>query len=832
MAKTWVRRALLGALVLALLLAIGIGIFVATFDANRYKGVATDWVKRELDRTLVIDGPVQLSVLPRLAIKVSGVKLSEHARPDEFAAVDEAALSLELMPLLSRQLVVQRVAAKGVRVTYARNAAGQSNVDDLLATSGEKEKAAGAGDPPQEGAALRFDIGAIELEDVRARIRDDKTPFRGDITLASLKSGRLASGVESPVSLRATLALSEPVARGQLSGDTRMKFDQASGSVALRDMRLEYKGEAAGLKELAVTLRGMLSYDGRTQGVAAEGLRVDLDGALGDLRLANARVAVERFGFDPAAKALSLSQLQARLAGHKGKDPLSFDLDWPKLEVTGQSVQGSDFGGKFSLAGATALEGTFKSAAPAGNFDRLRLSQVNASLKGRSGPRALDGSIRSDLLLELARGAAAMERLDVRVQVQEPSVQPLALTATGNARVSAEDAAWKLEGTLAPLAAQPSAKANRFSTDGTAKLAGDVPDLQVRASFDSLDLNQLLPPEPAQGASAPARAPSASAPAPSSPAADVPVDLQPLRSVNGRFALQAGSLVWKEIRVTDARLDAALDGGLLKVPRVQGKGWGGTIDASGQADARSNRVGLKLAGSGVDVNALLRTTAGFDRLEGTGRVNADLESLGKSVNEMKSRLKGTAALQLRDGAIRGVNLAKTFRQAKAALTMRQDAVQRASATEKTDFSELNATFRIADGVARNDDLEMKSPFLRLGGAGIIDIGRSRIDYTARTTVAATSQGQEGADLALLRGLTIPVKLTGPLDAVDWQVQWSAVAAGALGNKVQDKLRDSLGERLGIKRDRPADDAGGKSASDKAPARKEDAVKDKLRGLLR
>ena len=49
--------------------------------------------------------------------------------------------------------------------------------------------------------------------------------------------------------------------------------------------------------------------------------------------------------------------------------------------------------------------------------------------------------------------------------------------------------------------------------------------------------------------------------------------------------------------------------------------------------------------------------------------------------------------------------------------MQQDAVQKAQQTEKTDFTELNATFQIADGIARNNDLDLKSPFLRIGGDG-------------------------------------------------------------------------------------------------------------------
>jgi AsmA protein len=231
----------------------------------------------------------------------------------------------------------------------------------------------------------------------------------------------------------------------------------------------------------------------------------------------------------------------------------------------------------------------------------------------------------------------------------------------------------------------------------------------------------------------------------------------------------------------------------------------------------------------VNVNALLKDVAGKDILDGTGRVVADIDTAGHSVGEMRSRLHGTAALQLRDGAIKGLNLAKSLRQAKAAITLKQDAAQKASQVEKTDFSELSASFDIDAGVARSKDLDMKSPFLRLGGDGLVDAGKSRIDYTARATVAANAKGQDGADLAALKGLTVPVRLTGPLDAIEWRIQWSAVA----GDVVKGQLEDKLKARLGLKA------AEGAASGASAPTAKEavrgaakDAVKDKLKGLFK
>ena len=117
-----------------------------------------------------------------------------------------------------------------------------------------------------------------------------------------------------------------------------------------------------------------------------------------------------------------------------------------------------------------------------------------------------------------------------------------------------------------------------------------------------------------------------------------------------------------------------------------------------------------------------------------------------------------------------------MRQWKSALSLDREAVQRASAEEKTDFSEISASFAIADGVARNKDLVAKSPFLRVGGEGAVDIGRGRVDYLARATVTGTPEGQGGAELAALKGVSLPVRVFGPFDAVDYKPQWSAVAA--------------------------------------------------------
>jgi AsmA protein len=165
------------------------------------------------------------------------------------------------------------------------------------------------------------------------------------------------------------------------------------------------------------------------------------------------------------------------------------------------------------------------------------------------------------------------------------------------------------------------------------------------------------------------------------------------------------------------------------------------------------------------------------------------------------------------------------------LSGQSDAVQRASKSEKTDFTEMTGTFKITNGVAHNDDLAAKSPFLRVGGRGDINLVARQLDYTVSATVTGTIKGQGGVGADALNGVTVPVKLKGPFDAPDWQIAWSQVAVGALQNTVKSRLEDELKAKLGLG-GAAAPVASGASAPAKPAGSLEKQLKDQLKGLFR
>jgi AsmA protein len=799
MVMTWIRRGLLALGAVLVLLVAAATVLVATFDANRYKGLAIDWMAQQKQRTLAIDGPIELSVFPRVALKLRGVKLSERGRAEEFASVQEAALSVRLLPLLSQQVVVDKVSARGVKVVYTRNAKGQRNIDDLLAPS---TPAQDSGSP-----ALRFEVAGLQFDDLQLAMRDELSKVQGTVALKSLQAGRLADGVETPVSLQAAIDLKQPQAvKLQLDGSTTLKPDLTQAGVALSGMKLRVVGDIPQAKGLDATLGGAMAWDG--QALRAEQLTVDVTQAqAAGLVLAGSKLTAARLALDPQGEKLELEKLKLSLAGQQGKNPFQASLAWPQLAVTATSLKGSGLSGDFKVSGSSSLSGEFKTGAPSGQFNALRLPALSLSAQGSAGPRKVNAQLKTDVVFSVGRTSASFERLDLKAEIVDPALKNLTLAVRGSASADTQKAQWVLDGSL---------NSNRFDSKGAAAYAGKTPDIQASARFDSLDLNKLLASDKA------APTPQAAAPA------ETPVDLGGMSAVNGKFSLAAGELTFRQYKVANAQFDAVLEGGNLRVPKLTGRAWGGQIDVSGSATAKG-ALTVKLDAQGVNANALLKDVAGKDILEGTGRVQASITTSGSTLGALRSNLDGTAALQLRDGAVKGINLAKSFRQAKAALTGRQDAISKAQQTEKTDFSELSATAQIANGVARSSDLDAKSPFLRLGGAGSFDIGKGRIDYVARGTVVTTATGQD-SELAALKGVTVPVHLTGPFEAMDWKIQWSQVASAALEAKAKDKLKEALAEKLGVKP--PTSAASGASAPASAKEQVKDKLKEGLKGLFK
>ena len=114
-----------------------------------------------------------------------------------------------------------------------------------------------------------------------------------------------------------------------------------------------------------------------------------------------------------------------------------------------------------------------------------------------------------------------------------------------------------------------------------------------------------------------------------------------------------------------AQLNAA--NGRVSVAPHSAKLYEGTISGEVTVDANRNHIALKEQLQDVSIGPVLRDFADQDRLEGKGNVALDVTTSGATVNAMKRALAGTAKVNLRDGAIKGINIGEVIRKARSAL---------------------------------------------------------------------------------------------------------------------------------------------------------------------
>jgi len=818
---TWLRRTLLVLAALAVLLGAGAAWLIASFDGERIKMLAGNWLREQRQRELIVDGPVKLTLLP-LGISVSQVRLSEHERPrEEFASIDEASLSVKLWPLLTQQRVsVDSVTARGVRVQYWRDAKGKRNIDDLI--GGAKTPAESASEA-KSGGGIGFDADAIEIADVVLTARDAIAKIDGRFEIEKLKSGRLGAGASSPLSLAARVQMREPKIDARATLDGRIALEMSPGSpikLRLDDARIALVGQGLRVAALDAKLEAAsLSFDGAANALALERAKLALNGERLGVVLKDSTIVLDRLAFDPSQRTLALSKLDARLKGRMADGAFDARLGWPALKVAGQRLEGGALDGELKLDGAQRkLQLALSSQAPSGSFERIDVPGLRVRVDGGFDGQQVKGELSGKLALKPDPWAATLDSLQLSLAFSAPSLAPMQLRAQGSFNADAKHAAARLNGTF---------NDQRFELQADAALDGERPDIDAKARFDGLDLTRFVP----------ARGPTAAASAPAS--ADAPVDFSALQAFDARLDLRAASLVYPPYRIDDAQLAATVRNGVLDVSKLSGRSWGGKFASTARVDANTRQLGIGFDADEIDMRALLGQVAKYDRLEGRGRLSAKLQSRGATVSQLRAALDGRTAFSVRDGALRGINLAKTLRQWRSAVALKQDARQAADADERTDFSELSASFDIADGVARSKDLVAKSPFLRVGGEGSIDLVRSRVDYLAQATVTSSDQGQGGPELALLKGITVPIEVNGPLDEVDYRVRWTVVSAqlltrpalnvvGGTARTAGDVIKGLIPGHEGASAAAPA--ASGASAPKPKPS-KEDKLKDQLKGLF-
>ena len=442
-------------------------------------------------------------------------------------------------------------------------------------------------------------------------------------------------------------------------------------------------------------------------------------------------------------------------AGGEGGAPLALEVSGVKIDRSSVTYRDLAAGSELVLADFRLSTGR---VAPrtAGSLE------LAAALKG-SKPQ-VDARLELDAQysVDLPQRNVALPKLSAELVVAAPELpaKTLKITTSGNLQADLEkqlvnaDLLTRFDETIV------------HTKLGLANFA--TPSYRFDINVDRFNADRYVKKEKAAKPAAKAAAPAAET--------DTPVDLSFLKGLNANGRLQAGALQVGGIKLAKVHAEVKAANGRMDVAPHSANLYEGSVSGALTLHA-DNRVALKETLAGVAIGPLLRDAAEMDRLEGRGNVAFDVAAAGRTVGAMKKALSGSAQLNLKDGTLKGIDLLGALRKASSPLG------RRSAAEEKTEFAGLFASFRIKDGVARNDDLAMHATLFRVAGKGDVDIGASKLDYQIKASLV--DPGKERA------GMTVPVRFSGPFAGPAYDVDYGAVAKDVARTKVGDRIKDLL-----------------------------------------
>jgi AsmA protein len=502
--------------------------------------------------------------------------------------------------------------------------------------------------------------------------------------------------------------------------------------------------------------------------------------------LSNLDIGSGRILADGAKQTLAIDTLSIAAKGKTGADAFELKLEAPKLQISPDKSGGETLSLSATLAGSGRnVAAKLQLSDVEGNAKTLKIGKLALELDAKAGETTARGRLESPVTADLAAQTLALDNLAGKLEIANPQMpmKQLSLPIAGKLRADLAKQSAALElGTKF----DESKIALKLDVAKFAPLA-----LGFDIDIDQLNVDKYLPPSSAK----PEKAPK-----------EDKLDFSGLKGHDVHGRLRIGALQASKLKLAKLNATVRLASGRLDVAPLSMNLYEGTANGNLSLNANGNQLALKQTLAGISINPLMKDLADKDLLDGRGNVALDVSSRGDSIAAMKKALGGTASLSLKDGAIKGINLAQSLRDIEGKLGAKQDATQQARAGDKTDFSELTASLRIANGVARNDDLAMKSPFLRLAGAGDIDIGAGQMNYVAKASVVANSAGQGGKDLEHLKGITVPVRVSGPFESLSYKLELANLVADAAKAKVEEKKEE-------------------------VKAKVEEKAKDKLKGLF-
>lgn len=702
---------LAGVAALVALLVLAAVSFLLLFDPNDFRDNIADAVRDKTGRELLIEGDLDVSLFPWLAIEMGKTTLgnAEGFGTEPFVSFDRARLSVRVMPLLLRREVsIGTAELDTLNLSLQIKRDGTSNWADFADVNAEEPDAS-----DDTGATTTLDIASISVTNSAIRYDNAQLAERYLLTDVNFQTGSVEPN--KPVDLSGGFAfrLQPDETTGKLSIETAVAFDPDTALIVFHDM----------------TVDGTLDGDIPTD-------------------------------FEFEAPEITL-QTDERIADVGKVRVAAFDLD---IDADVEPFSYAD------------------SPQPVATIDIAAFS-----------PRALMRRLEIDVPETADPGALSKMIVNAHAVVSPRNIRLTKMNIVLDAT--------KLTGSMT-----------------VPRNDRDPYELDLKA--DKIDLNRYMEPS-SEGSGAGGQG---------SGPVEIPADL--IRDLHARGTLTVATATLGRMTFEKAEVGVNSANGQLRMFPLSAN----FFDGQYQGDIRINAAGkvpvLSVNEKIQDVSLGALAKAMYEQQNVSGKINGTfkLEGRGNDMAEIQKTLAGNMSFVLSDGIWHGTDVWYQLRRARA--TFRRETPPEPVLPAQTRFSEVSATGVVTNGIMRNDDFIALLPFMRLTGRGTVNLPEATLDYSLTGRLVEKPEFASAATEAELKDMTrvvIPLKITGPLTAPKFAIDFGSI----IKERAKDEIRDRVLDRLlgGDKTPEPPADGEQPAAEEEKPS-VEDEVKNRLKDLLK
>jgi len=406
-------------------------------------------------RTVTIDGPLSLSLLPWVGFDARDVTMANATgfRNKPFLHANELEVHVKLIPLIFHDVQISGVTLDRLTLNLERNKNGRGNWQDLTGQTapGTKQTAT-----PKGGGLKSLSVQRIAVNGARVDYTDAQTGRDYTLSGVDLSAHDIAPGQPFPLHLKVDFNSRQPHVSGSVSLDARAQFDARADQMALDNAKLTTHVAGGGLarpldldaqwEKLAVNLgRGTAQLSALHASTA--GLTANVDATAQGLETTpSLQGRLELPGFSPRKVLAKIGQpVPTTLRGFdKASLKTDFRAGGKVLALSGMTLHLDD----------TTLTGRLAAAPRAGGpvtfdlrADRLDLDRYLPAGAGKAAPAAAGHSRK---FLETRLPGRLLKKLDVDGHLTVASLKGLGLAAQ-NVALTVKGSGGKV--VLAPVSA-------------------------------------------------------------------------------------------------------------------------------------------------------------------------------------------------------------------------------------------------------------------------------------------------------------------------------------------------------------------------------------------